>query len=94
MSERLNGFSKAQDELSRCVDELTDLSRAFRRVGNREVAVELREVARTVADAGERMQRAFSQHLDESYKAALENSGLLLSAALTGAEIERKNKGE
>lgn len=83
-------FHNANQVLLDVVNDLQSLSCAFEKTGNKKVSVELYNLGYELKEASKKMGDAFSGNLQESFKSAQENSGLLFKAVLAGAALAAK----
>lgn len=83
-------FHNANQVILDAAADLQSLSYAFERTGNKTVSVELYDLGYELKQASKKMGDAFSGNLQESFKSAQENSGLLFKAVLAGAALAAK----
>lgn len=85
-------FHNANQVILDVAADLQRLSYAFERTRNKKVSVELHNLSKELKEASKKMGDAFSGNLQESFKSAQENSGLLLKAVLAGAALAAKEE--
>lgn len=85
-------FHNANQVILDVANNLQSLSYAFERTGNKTVSVELYNLLSELKEASKKMSDAFSGNLQESFKSAQENSGLLFKAVLAGAALAAKEE--
>lgn len=80
-------FHNANQDILDIASDLQSLSYAFGQTGNKIVSGELYKLSNDLKEASKKMGDAFSGNLQESFKSAQENSGMLFKAILAGAVI-------
>jgi len=84
-------FFDASIRLTDVRDELVLLAQSFERVGNSDIAKELRWYARLIIDSKNQMTEAYHDEINRGYKAAQENTANIFQAVLAGIKMGEKN---
>lgn len=93
MSEHLKQFHGGADRIC-CVHwRLSDLSAAFRRVGNEGVAAELYALSDQLTEGLTAMDDAFAEEINRSFRQAQQHSATVLEAVLAGVFVGKEGKG-